>query len=153
MPLSVQYGAVLSSPLEDVTARVWWYVVKQHLLENDGAHAVVARAMTDDGFADLAPADLSDRLVTCASCNDVVIDVEQHQRLSRRCKIAAAANRVNVLWHPGYCDPLTMPRGAPLSWSELRASRWRQVLELVEFSRWNAALVRRPARKSFRPAN
>jgi hypothetical protein len=141
MPLSVQFGAVLASPFEGVTARVWWYVVKPRLLESIDPHAVVARAMTDDGFTSLAPADLADRLVTCGSCGDVVIDVAQHRRSSRRCKTAAAANRVNELWHASYRDPWTIPGSAPLTWSELRASRWRKRLAVVEFPKWNAVLL------------
>lgn len=144
MPLSVQFGAVLASPVEGVTARVWWYVVKKpHLLESEDPHSVVVRAMTDDGLAALAPAGLSDRLVSCQFCGDVVIDVAQHQRSSRRCKMAAAADRVNELWNAGYRDPWTMPGGAPLTWSELRASRWRKQLAVVEFPKWNAVLGRR----------
>jgi hypothetical protein len=125
---------------------VWWYVVKPRLLESDDAHAVVAYAMTDDGFTALAPDDLADRLVTCGSCGDIVIDVAQHQRSSRRCKMAGAANRVNGLWHAGYRDPWTIPGSAPLTWSELRSSRWRKQLAVVEFPKWNSVLVGAPQR-------
>jgi hypothetical protein len=141
LPLSVQFGAVLASPVDGVTARVWWYVLKPHLLTCDDARAVVARAMTDDGFTALAPADLANRLVACGSCGDVVIDLAQHQRSSRRCKMAAAANRVIELWHAGFRDPWTVPGSAPLTWTELRASRWRKQLAVVEFPKWNAVLV------------
>ncbi|MDP9336305.1 MAG: hypothetical protein M3Q30_23740 [Actinomycetota bacterium] len=141
LPLSVQFGAVLASPVERVTARVWWYVVKPRLLTGEDPHAVVACAMTDDGFTALAPADLADRLVTCGSCGDVVIGLSQHQRSSRRCRMASAANRVNELWHAGYRDPWTIRGSAPLTWSELRASRWRKHLAVVEFPKWNAVLV------------
>jgi hypothetical protein len=141
MPLSVQYDAVLTSPLESVAARVWWHVVKPHLVEGDDTKAIVARAMTDNGFAALAPTDLPDRLVACGSCGDVLIDVDRHQRSSHRCKMAAAANRVTKLWPAGYRDPWTIPCGAPLTWTQLRTSRWRSHLVAVEFPSWNAVLV------------
>lgn len=141
LPLSVQFGAVLNSPIEDVTARVWWYVVKPHLLDNEVPHAVVARAMTNDGFADLAPDDLADRLVTCASCGDVVIGLGQHQRSSRRCRTAAAANHVNELWRQGFRDPWRAADKPPLTWAELQPARWRRRIELVAFPKWVAVLI------------
>lgn len=141
LPLSVQFGAVLASPIEGVTARVWWYVVKPRLLESEDPRAVVARAMTNDGFADLAPDNLGERLITCPSCGDVVIGVEQHQRSSRRCRTAAAANRVNELWQYGFRDPWCAADTPPLTWAELQPARWRHGLELVPFPRWTAVLI------------
>lgn len=141
LPLSVQFGAVLASPIEGVTARVWWYVVKQRLLEGKDPQSLVASAMTNDGFADLAPNDLADRLVTCPSCGDIVIGLEQHQRSSRRCQTAAAANCVNELWQQGFRDPWRAADKPPLTWTELRAARWRHRTELVQFPKWTAVLV------------
>ena len=92
LPLAVQYGAVLTSPIDGVTARVWWYVVKPHLLDSAQPDAIVARAMTNDGFTELAPDDLCNRVLTCSRCGDLVINLVQHQQSNRRCRMAAAAN-------------------------------------------------------------
>lgn len=151
LPLSVQFGAVLASPIAGVTARVWWYVVKQHVVEGEDPQAVVVSAMTNDGFAglapddlaDLAPDDLADRLVTCASCGDIVIGLEQHQRSSRRCRTAGAANRVNELWQQGRRDPWRAADKPPLTWAELQPARWRRRIELVPFPKWTAVLIAR----------
>ena len=141
LPLSVQFGAVLASPIEGVTARVWWYVVKPHLLESEDPEGVVSSAMTDGGFADLAPDNLAERLVTCPSCGDTVIGLEQHQRSSRRCRTAAAANHVNELWRDGYRDPWRAADKPPLTWAELQPARWRRRIELVPFPNWIAVLM------------
>jgi hypothetical protein len=141
LPLAVQFGAVLTSPIEGVTARVWWYVVKQRLLEGKDPQALVTSAMTNNGFGDLVPDDLADRLVTCPFCGDIVIGLEQHQRSSRRCQTAAAANRVNELWQLGFRDPWHAAAKPPLSWAELQPARWRHRIELVEFPRWTAVLI------------
>lgn len=141
LPLSVQFGALLASPIEGVTARVWWYVVKPHLLENVDPQSLVASAMTNDGFGDLVPDDLADRLVTCPSCGDIVIGLEQHQRSGRRCQTAAAANRVNELWQDGLRDPWRAADKPPLAWAELQAARWRRRIELVPFPKWTAVLI------------
>lgn len=147
LPLAVQYGAVLRSPIDCVTARVWWYVVKPHLLDSAHPDAVVARATTPDGFTGLAPDDLDERLVECSCCDDIVINVAQHQQSNRRCRMAAAANSVNEFWTAGYRDPWTVPGGAPLTWTELQASRWRKQLVVVEFPKWNAVLLPRSPTK------
>jgi hypothetical protein len=141
LPLVVQYGAVLRSPIEGITARVWWYVVKTTLLVDDDPKRVVERALTPDGFAELTPNDLWARVVTCPHCDDLVINLSQHQQSNRRCRMARAANRVVELWSDGYRDPWTVPGGAPLTWSELKASRWRKRLVVVEFPKWNAVVV------------
>ncbi len=141
LPLAVQFGAVLASPIEGVTARVWWYVVKQRLLEGKDPQSLVTSAMTNDGFAGLAPDDLTDRLVACPSCGDTVIGVEQHQRSSRRCQTAAAANRVDDLWRHGFRDPWRAADKPPLTWGELQPARWRHRIELVPFPKWTAVLI------------
>jgi len=141
LPLSVQFGAVLTSPIENVTARVWWYVVKHRLLEDEDPRALISCAMTHDGFAELAPADLANRVATCQSCGDVVIDLEQHQQSSRRCCTAAAANTVNELWRQGFRDPWRAADKPPLTWTELQPARWRRRIELVPFPTWNAVLI------------
>src|SRR5207237_8609703 len=73
----------------------------------------------------------------------LVVNVSQHGQSNRRCRTAAAANTVSGLWESGYRDPWTVPGGAPLTWSELQASRWRKQVVIVEFPKWNAVLLRR----------
>ncbi|MGQ0826548.1 MAG: hypothetical protein ACT4OX_16225 [Actinomycetota bacterium] len=143
--IGINDGAALRSPVPDVPVRVWWKIVRA-LLDGELAGDLLSKAMTADGFSALAPADLLERCRPCHECGEVVLDLGQHQRLSSRCRWSAAANRVNELWVGGYRDPWTVRGGAPLTWSELRASSWRKRLTVVEFRRFNAALVTRERR-------
>jgi hypothetical protein len=138
--VGISDGAALRSPLPEVPVRVWWKVVRV-LLEGELAADALADAMTADGFDALAPVGLLERCRPCPECGEVVLDLGQHQRLSSRCRWSAAANRVNEMWVAGYRDPWTIPGGAPLTWSELRASSWRKGVRVVEFPRFNAVLV------------
>lgn len=139
--IGIHNGAVLHSPLPDVPVRVWWKVVRP-LLDVSGARALVARAATEDGFATLAPPGVLDRCQPCPECGEIVLGVAQHQKRSTRCRAATAANHVRDLWTAGYRDPWTIPGGAPLTWTELQVARWRKRVEVVEFPRWNAVLLR-----------
>ena len=142
------------SVLVDLAVRVWRYVLRSQVIEREDPASVIERATTPDGFADLAPGDLSRRAKTCPACGDVVIDIRSHRQSSRRCRTASAANRVAKLWRDGFRDPWRAPDKPPLTWSELRPARWQRRIKLAEFPRWIAVVIapREVQREGFSPA-
>jgi hypothetical protein len=140
---AIREGAALHSPMPHIPARVWWKVVRAHL-DDEGRAAVVARAMTPEGFAELMPSGLLESCRPCPECGAQVLNRMQHQRSNSRCRCCVPANRVREYWSAGYRDPWTIIGGAPLTWSALQAASWRKNLVVVEFLNWNAVLVRSP---------
>jgi hypothetical protein len=138
---AIRDGAALHSPMLDVPARAWWKVVRA-FLDGEGCTVLVEKAMTPEGFAELVPVGLVESCRPCPECGEFVLDRTQHQRSSSRCRCCAPANRVREFWSAGYRDPWTIIGGAPLTWTELRASSWRKKLVVVEFPKWNAVLLR-----------
>jgi hypothetical protein len=138
---ALREGAALHSPMVNVPARVWWKVVRAFLDGEDGGE-LVASAMTPEGFAALSPVGLLESCRPCPECGEFVLNRMQHQRSSSRCRCCVPANRVREFWASGYRDPWTIIGGAPLTWTELRASSWRKKLVVVEFPKWNAILLR-----------
>jgi len=138
---ALREGAALHSPMLDIPARVWWKVVRV-FLDQDSCALLLAQSMTPEGFVELMPSGLLESCRPCPECGEFVLSRTQHQRSSSRCRCCVPANRVREFWSAGYRDPWTIIGGAPLTWTELRASSWRKKLVIVEFPKWNAILLR-----------
>lgn len=140
-PYERSAGGTLRSPIEGVGPRLWWLTVKRHLDAGSPIDSLLADALDERTFPSLVPDELSDALATCERCGEVVAGVTGHQRTSRRCIAADAANRVCELWDRGYRDPWTAQDRPPLTWNELRVTRWKSRVVLVELPQANAVLL------------
>ena len=140
-PYAVHAGAALRSPIEGVPPRVWWLVVKPYLDADIPPDQVLDLALDADSFLNLMPEEHLESFATCPKCGEVVVHLMRHQRTSRRCRTAAAANQVLELWAEGYRDPWTATERPPLSWGQLQIVRWKRRLVVVEFPQYNAVLV------------
>jgi hypothetical protein len=140
-PDALEAGAALRSPIDGVAARVWWRAVKPYLDADIPPNEVLDLALRADSFLDLMPEDHLASFTRCPECGEEVQHLGRHQRMSRRCRTATAANRVEELWAAGYRDPWTAADQPPLVWGQLQVVRWKRRLVVVEFPQYNAVLI------------
>jgi len=140
-PYEVHAGAALRSPIDGVPPRVWWLVVKPYLDADVPPNDVLELALDNDSFHNLMPQEHLDQFTRCPECDEIVIDVCKHQRMSNRCRTVTAANAVRRLWADGYRDPWTAVDKPPLAWGELQIARWKHRLAVVEFPNHNTVLI------------
>jgi hypothetical protein len=147
-PYEVHAGAALRSPIDGVPPRVWWLVVKPYFDADVPPNDVLDLALDTESFHNLMPEKHLNQFTKCPECDEMVIDVGKHQRMSNRCRTATAANRVRTLWNDGYRDPWTAADHPPLVWGELRVVRWKHRLAVVEFPNQNAVLIASPRERA-----
>jgi hypothetical protein len=131
----------IRSPLGGVAARRW-LVVATAAVDRwgiDGAR----QAQRPDRFAELQHELLAPgAYAECPGCGAFVSTsaLRSHQAKSASCLWRRAALEVRCAWRDGWRDPCSV-RGAPTTWGELSASRWRRRLHTVPFPRWIAVLL------------
>ena len=136
-------GVVIQSPVEGVTAQRWAIVVAA--AERDKGPSAISRALTADGFRELAQQlTEEERLTRCPDCGNTTTTkgLAGHRARNTPCRWRRAAAEVSRLWADGWRDPFSVP-GAPLKLAELNATvAWRRRVHLVPFPAWTAVLLR-----------
>ena len=140
-PHVMEAAAAQRSPIDGVSARVWWGAIKPYLDADIPPDEVLDLALRADSFLDLMPDDHLASFTRCPECGEEVQHLGRHQQMSRRCRTATAANRVQELWAAGYRDPWTAADRPPLVWGQLQIVRWKHRLVVVEFPQYNAVLI------------
>lgn len=139
---SLVAGIVIESPLEGVTGRRWWTVVRaadEQGWSTDAAHGPY-------GFLRLEQTlDLADHFVHCDICGDDITPryLKNHRRTNSVCRFLADTAEVRTFWKLGYRDPyLLRGQGVPITWTELNSRvAWRNRLHIVRFRLWTAVLI------------
>jgi hypothetical protein len=148
MTLHGEPAITISSPITGIAPRRWLQVAMA-AVEERGPDAL-ASALDTVRFPDLeAKFAQPEVLIVCPDCGDTVErrGLANHQIRSTRCRWAHAAHEVRLAWQQGWRDPYSLPRGTPLSWTELqRTVRWRNRIRAVRFPNWTAVLLSPPSR-------
>lgn len=136
-------GIVVESPLESVTGRRWWTVVRaaeERGLSTDAARDPVAFVHLEQQLG------LAGHFVRCDICGDDVTErrLANHRRANSVCRFLADSAEVRTFWNLGYRDPYCVrEQGVPITWTDLNGrAAWRNRLHVVRFRLWTAVLLR-----------
>jgi hypothetical protein len=136
-------GIVVESPLESVTGRRWWTVVRtadERGLSTDAARHPVEFLQLEQQLG------LAGHFVRCDICGDDVTAkrLANHRRINSVCRFLAEIAEVRRFWSLGYRDPYHVrEQGVPITWTELNGrAAWRNRLHVVRFRLWTAVLLR-----------
>lgn len=142
----VYQGITVRSPIVGIPSRRWLHVATA--VANHRGEAGIQRATTATGFEELEREFIDPtEFVECLDCRELVKSrgLRAHRSRNSVCRWRRAAAEVRTLWAGGFRDPYRVA-GAPLKWSDLRAtSEWRRRLRTVEFPKWAAVLLAPPA--------
>lgn len=136
-------GILVESPLQGVTGRRWWTVVRTAAEQGRPTDA----ALDPDMFKCLEQElGLASHFVRCDVCGDDTTQrgLAGHKRTSSVCRFLSDTAEVCRFWDLGYRDPFSMrERGVPITWTELNSRvAWRNRIHVVRFRLWTAVLLR-----------
>lgn len=140
--VGVTAGVVVRSPLDMVTGRRWWAVLRTAAEQGTPLDPGVG---LDDFLCIEQRLGLADHFVRCEVCGDDLSrhGLKGHQRSNSVCRFLADVAEVHKFWDQGYRDPYQLQgEGVPITWTELnQRARWRNRLHIVRFRLWTAVLI------------